>query len=86
MFYEYPEDEACYTLGDQYMFGRDILFAPIVTQGQTDRKVYLPAGTWIDVNDGQEYEGGRFVNAHAELERFIAYVKKGAEVLSAFDK
>lgn len=84
MFYEYPEDEVCYTLGDQYMFGSDILFAPIVTQGQTERKVYLPAGTWVDVNDGQEYEGGRYVNAHAELERFIAYVRKGAEVLSAF--
>jgi alpha-D-xyloside xylohydrolase len=84
MFYEYPEDEICYTLGDQYMFGSDILFAPIVTQGQTDRKVYLPAGTWVDVNDRQEYEGERFVNAHAELDRFIAFVKKGAEVLSAF--
>ncbi len=86
MFFEYPEDEVCYTLEDQYMFGSDILFAPIVTQGQTDRKVYLPAGTWIDVNDGQEYKGGRFVDAHAELERFIAYVKKGAEVLSAFGR
>ncbi len=86
MFYEYSEDEVCYTLGDQYMFGSDILFAPIVTQGQTDRKVYLPAGTWIDVNDRQEYEGGRFVNAHVELEQFIAYVKKDAEVLSAFDQ
>lgn len=84
MFYEYPDDEVCYTLGDQYMFGSDILFAPIVNQGQTDRRVYLPAGTWVNVNDKQEYEGGKFVDAHAELHQFIAYVKKGAEVLSVF--
>ena len=84
MFYEYPDDEVCYTLGDQYMFGSDILFAPIVNQGQTDRRVYLPAGTWVNVNDKQEYEGGKFVDAHAELHQFIAYVKKGTEVLSIF--
>lgn len=84
MFYEFPEDEACYSLGDQYMFGGDILFAPIVNKGQTDRKVYLPAGTWVDVNDRQEYEGMCYVDSHAGLDQFIAYVRKGAEVLSAF--
>jgi alpha-D-xyloside xylohydrolase len=85
MFYDYPEDEICYTLGDQYMFGDDILFAPIVNQGQIERQVYLPDGTWVNVNDGKEYEGGRYVNARAELDQFIAYVKKGADVLSVFN-
>ena len=66
------------------MFGSDILFAPIVNQGQTDRRVYLPAGTWVNVNDKQEYEGGKFVDAHAELHQFIAYVKKGAEAFRSF--
>ena len=41
MFLEYPEDEVCYKTGDQYMFGEDILFAPISKRGQMVRKVYL---------------------------------------------
>jgi alpha-D-xyloside xylohydrolase len=85
MFFDYQEDEVCYSLGDQYMFGEDILFAPIVNQGQTCRKVYLPSGQWIDVNDRKEYTGGCFVEIHAELEQFIAFVKSGSECLAYFD-
>lgn len=84
MFFDYPGDPVCYTLGDQYMFGEEILFAPIVAQGQTERKVYLPAGTWIDVNGRGEYEGGSYVTMHAELDQFIAFVKKGSPHLDIF--
>jgi alpha-D-xyloside xylohydrolase len=84
MFFDYPQDEICYSLGDQYMFGEDILFAPIVNQGQTDRKVYLPSGSWIDVNDKKEYTGSCYVDVHAELDQFIAFVKKGSECLDLF--
>jgi len=84
MFFNYPEDEICYKLGDQYMFGDDILFAPIVYQGQTSRSVYLPSGTWIDVNSRKEYAGGRFVEIHAELDKFIAFVKKGSSCIDLF--
>jgi len=86
MFFDYPDDKICYTLGDQYMFGEDILFAPIVKQGQTEREVYLPAGEWVNVNDRKVYSGGRFVNAHAELNEFIAFVKKGSGCLKIFDR
>jgi alpha-D-xyloside xylohydrolase len=84
MFFDYPEDEACYSLGDQYLFGDDILFAPIVHQGQTCREVYLPSGAWIDVNTGKEYSGGGSMMMHADLDRFIAFVKKGSEWLDVF--
>lgn len=84
MFYQYPADEICYSLGDQYMFGEDILFAPIVNQGQINRSVYLPAGRWIDVNSKKEYHGGCYIDMHAELEDFIAFVKEGSEWLSIF--
>lgn len=84
MFFDYPEDEICYSLGDQYMFGEDILFAPIVNQGQTDRKVYLPAGIWTDVNSKKEYTGGGFTDMHADLNQFIAFVKKGSTCLDIF--
>lgn len=84
MFFEYPDDEICYTLDDQYMFGEDILFAPIVKQGQTERQVYLPEGSWVNVNDRRVYEGGQFVAAHAELDQFIAFVREGSECWEAF--
>lgn len=83
MFFEFPNDEACYTLGEQYMFGSDILFAPIVNKGQTKKQVYIPKGTWILTKDKTEYTQG-VVEIEANKNEFIALVKKGAEVLSAF--
>ena len=80
MFFEYPEDEICYTLGDQYFFGEDIIFAPIVKQGQTERDVYLPEGEWVLLKDKKTYTKGTH-NVSAKLEEFIAFVRKGAKVL-----
>lgn len=84
MFLEYPEDEICYETGDQYMFGEDILFAPITKQGQTSRKVYLPKGSWILTKDKSVHEGGQWVEVSAEIHEFIAFVKEGATVIEAF--
>lgn len=84
MFLEYPDDEVCYETGDQYMFGEDILFAPITEQGQTSRKVYLPEGKWILSKDGSAYEGRQWVEVTAEISEFIAFVREGAEVLGVF--
>jgi len=80
MFFEYPEDEICYTLGDQYFFGEDIIFAPIVKQGQTERDVYLPEGEWVLLKDKKTYTKGTY-SVSAKLEEFIAFVRKDAKVL-----
>ncbi|HOV41089.1 MAG TPA: glycoside hydrolase family 31 protein [Oscillospiraceae bacterium] len=85
MFFDYYEDEICYTLDDQYMYGDDILFAPIVNQGEEQRKVYLPEGKWANVFDRKTYQGGQFVDCHAKLHEFIAFVKEGSEAVSIFD-
>ncbi len=84
MFFDFPEDENCYRLSDQYMFGPDILFAPIVNQGQTERDVYLPNGRWIRTSDKSVRSGGQFVTEKAEVSEFIAFVKDGAEVAEVF--
>jgi alpha-D-xyloside xylohydrolase len=76
MFFDYPEDAVCYELEDQYFFGEDILFAPITEQGLTERRVYLPKGRWQDVNSKQVYDGGRWLDCTAPLEKFIAFVKE----------
>ena len=86
MFFEAPDDERCYTLEDQYMFGDDILFAPIVEQGNIKRNVYLPKGKWVNVNNGQIYEGNATYECTAQLDEFLAFVKEGKEVLKCFKK
>ncbi len=84
MFFDYPEDKVCYETGDQYLFGSDIIFAPITMQGQTSRKVYLPEGKWILTKDGMECDGERWYAVDAKINEFIAFVKKDADVLECF--
>jgi len=85
MFWDYHEDERCYELEDQYMFGEDILFAPIVDEGATKRSVYLPKGRWVNVNTKEVVEGECDITCHAKLDEFIAFVKEGSEVLEVFE-
>lgn len=85
LFFDYPDDKKCYVTGDEYLFGSDILFAPITKQGQTVRKVYLPVGSWILTKDGSRYAGGREYEVTAQISEFIAFVRDGSEVLDAFN-
>ncbi len=84
MFFDYFDDEECYKLSDQYMFGSDILFAPILDENQTSRRVYLPHGNWIRTTDRQTYCGGGYVECNAEIDEFIAFVKDGCDVIDVF--
>lgn len=75
MFYEFPDDEKCWNVYDQYMFGSEYLIAPVLSLNTFVREVYLPAGKWIDIRDGKEYEGGRTVLAEAPLESIPVFRK-----------
>ena len=77
MFYEFPEDETCYELKDQYMFGEKYLVAPVTRPGARKRDVYLPKGTWKNVDTGETVEGGRTVNADAPIERIPVFESIG---------
>ena len=83
MFFDYPDDEVCYTLGEQYLFGDDILFAPIVRRGQTEKEVYLPAGKWIHTKTKEAYAPG-WHTVPAAIDEFVAFVRAGAPVLECF--
>jgi alpha-D-xyloside xylohydrolase len=85
MFFDYYLDEICYTLEEQYMYGEDILVAPIVGQGQVERLVYLPEGNWVNVFDRKTSQGKQFINCHADIHEFIAFVKEGSDALAIFD-
>lgn len=84
MFFDNYDDNNCYTLEDQYMFGEDILFAPITAQGQTSREVYLPVGKWIDVNSKKVYDGSCSIECNAEIDEFIAFVREGSDIINVF--
>ena len=76
MFYEFPEDKACWELQDQYMWGSEYLVAPIFHLNQFERDVYLPAGMWEDTRDGKMYEGGQTVHVDAPLDAMPVFRKK----------
>jgi len=54
---EYPQDQATWNIDDQYLFGKDILVAPLMTETES-RDVYLPGGKWIDYQSGKIYDKG----------------------------
>ena len=68
MFYAFPGDENCALLQDQYMFGDRFLVAPVMAPGVRERSVYLPAGTWKDVETGITYAGCQSVTVPAPLD------------------
>ena len=68
MFYEFPEDPACWACSDEYMFGSRYLVAPVLWAGVTSRTVYLPKGKWRDMNTGEVYEGGRNITVPSPVE------------------
>ena len=75
MFYEFPEDDRCWDLDDQYMFGSEYLIAPVLYQGMTEREVYLPRGTWESIHDGRIYSGGQTITAAAPIDIIPVYKK-----------
>ena len=78
MFYEFPEDELCWELKDQYMFGPHILVAPVVYADTYEREVYLPQGAnWVDAHDGKVYAGGQSVVCQAPLECIPVFLREG---------
>lgn len=58
LFFEYPDDPACWTVEDEYMFGGDILVASLFEETRS-RDVYLPPGRWTDYGGAETYEGAR---------------------------
>ncbi len=79
MFYEFPEQDICWDLRDQYMFGPDVLVAPILAAGATQRTVYLPSGaTWTDIRTGETFEGGCTIVSPAPLASIPVFLKNGS--------
>ena len=84
LYYEWPEQNESYLYEDEYMFGDDILVAPVVkpsgTDGKASRKTWLPEGRWYDVCRGEVKEGNRtFTDSYAQPE--IPYFYRAGSII-----
>jgi alpha-glucosidase len=75
---EFPDDPRVFNLSDEYLFGPDILVAPILDEGATERIVYLPAGIWIDFWTDTVYTGPRSLTVTAPLDTLPLFIRQGA--------
>ena len=80
LWLHYPTDAAAVARGDEYLYGRDILVAPVVEKGVTSRSLYLPHGTWFDFWTRERSEGGREVTRNVDLATMPLYVRAGAVI------
>jgi alpha-D-xyloside xylohydrolase len=79
LFYDFPEDVTSWDVEDQFMFGPDLLVAPILFEGTASRKVYLPAGnSWRNPWDGESFNGGQWIMATAPLHQIPLYLRGDA--------
>jgi alpha-glucosidase/alpha-D-xyloside xylohydrolase len=80
LWLHYPADRTAVARGDQYLWGRDILVAPVTEKGATSRSVYLPQGRWYDFWTEEAIEGGREVSRSVALDTMPLLVRAGAIV------
>jgi len=76
LFYDFPEDKQAWEIEDAYMFGPDILVAPILYAGMRKRKVYLPQDSeWKDYWSGDQYQGGSVIEVAAPLAKLPIFTR-----------
>jgi alpha-D-xyloside xylohydrolase len=78
LFLEFPDEPEAWQVKDEYMFGPDVLVAPVTTYGARERKVYLPHGAcWLDPSTGEPVKESGWTTALAPLERIPVYLRGG---------
>ncbi len=77
LFLEFPDDEQVTGMDDEFLFGADLLVAPVLHEGATGRDVYLPAGDWFDYWTGRRFAGGRTIRVPVTLESIPMFVRGG---------
>jgi alpha-D-xyloside xylohydrolase len=79
LFFEYPHDPTSWSIDDEYMFGSDLLVAPLM-ESAAGRRVYLPPGEWIDYQTGKTYAGERWHQIEAGEIPVVLLVRNHAAV------
>lgn len=81
----YSKQNTCFdNIDDQYLWGRDVMVAPVMTQGATSRNITFPCGQWVDYNNPTKtYHCGETVEYAAPLEVLPLFVRAGAFIPQA---
>lgn len=80
LFYDFPQDKTARCVEDAFMLGPDVLVAPVLEEGERERRVYLPehAGGWYDWHEGKHHAGGSVATVAAPLGHLPLFVRAGA--------
>ena len=86
LFWHYPDDAQSWQTEDQYLFGEDLLVAPVMHAGQRQRDVWLPSGhAWVGL-DGERYQGGQRLTVAAGLETIPLFIREGSPLMTVLVK
>lgn len=78
LFYDIPEDQKCWDVEDEYMFGPDVLVAPVMYADMRQRSVYLPKGSiWTNYWTKETVEGGQEITVEAPLSEIPLFTRNG---------
>jgi len=77
LFLEFPDDEKLAGTDDEFMFGDDLLVAPVLHEGMTEREIYLPKGDWFDYSTGKQFTGGQKIKLPVTLDSIPMFVRAG---------
>ena len=78
LFYDFPSDEKSWEIEDQFMFGPDVLVAPVMYENMRERAVYLPEGSrWTDHWTKESFEGGQTITVQAPLDQIPVFTRNG---------
>jgi len=83
LFFDFPEDETAWLVEDEYMFGEDILVAPLFEENARERDVYLPPGEYTDFQTGKEYSGRCWRRIRAGEIPIVILTRKNADIKTA---
>ncbi len=80
LWLHFPDDPQAVARSGEYLFGRDLLVAPVVEKGVTRRSLYLPRGTWYDFWTNERHEGGGEIVRSVDLSTMPIYIRAGAVI------
>jgi alpha-glucosidase/alpha-D-xyloside xylohydrolase len=78
LWLHYPDDKEAAGLGEEYLWGHDLLIAPVVEKGAKTRRLYVPAGIWYDWWTGAKVVGPCWLDRPVDLAAMPIYVRAGA--------
>lgn len=82
LYYNFPNDTSACKVQDEYMWGGDMLVAPVTQKGATNRNIYLPKGKWYNYATMAAVQGGTSFTDSANLQSIPVYVKEGSFIVT----